>query len=255
MAAEGIGAVARERYTAAFAEDTSRAIDAADPEQVREAAREFESLLVHQLLKSMRATIPQGGMMDGGYGEQVFGDMLDMEYARLGQGQGGFGLADLVAEQLGASNEMPAARPAAARAAARSYQGQAPGGFMMPVAGRVSSTFGPRQLEHEHATRNHPGMDIAAPEGTPIRAAAGGRVVFSGERGGYGNAVIVDHGNGVQTLYAHASELLVREGDAVTAGTPIARVGSTGYSTGPHLHFEVRRDGRPVDPAPALGLK
>lgn len=111
-----------------------------------------------------------------------------------------------------------------------------------PVAGRVSSPFGMR------ADRPHEGVDIAADEGAPIRAVKAGRVIFAGPRGTYGNAVIIDHGNGLQTLYAHACQVLVRPGQAVNAGDVIALVGSTGRSTGPHLHMEVLLNGVRYDP-------
>ena len=92
-------------------------------------------------------------------------------------------------------------------------------------------------------------MDIAIPTGTDVLAADRGRVMISGWNGGYGYFIVIDHGNGLATAYAHNSRLLVKEGDLVTQGQVIAKSGSTGLSTGPHLHFEVRKDGVPVDPA------
>jgi murein DD-endopeptidase MepM/ murein hydrolase activator NlpD len=93
----------------------------------------------------------------------------------------------------------------------------------------------------------HEGVDIAAPTGTPIRAAAGGTIIYTGYMGGYGNLTIIDHGNGLATAYAHQSSIYVG-GGAVSQGTVIGAVGSTGNSTGPHLHFEVRVNGSAVDP-------
>lgn len=118
-----------------------------------------------------------------------------------------------------------------------------------PVPGtRLTSDFGPRQHPVLGTTRMHDGVDFGAPSGTPIRAAAAGTVVFAGPRGGYGNTVIIDHGSSLATLYAHQSTLYVAEGAAVTAGQVIGAVGSTGMSTGPHLHFEARVAGAPVNP-------
>jgi len=94
----------------------------------------------------------------------------------------------------------------------------------------------------------HDGIDFAGSTGDPIRAAAAGVVVFSGTMRGYGRVVVVDHGGGMSTLYAHCSAVLAREGREVGRGSVIARVGSTGQSTGPHLHFEVRRNGNPIRP-------
>lgn len=101
----------------------------------------------------------------------------------------------------------------------------------------------------------HRGIDFAAPEGTPIHAAAAGRVILAGwGQSGYGRWVVIDHGDGVRSLYAHCSRTLVSRGDRVEAGQLIAEVGTTGRSTGPHLHFEIRRDNRAIDPAPLLGM-
>jgi murein DD-endopeptidase MepM/ murein hydrolase activator NlpD len=93
-----------------------------------------------------------------------------------------------------------------------------------------------------------------APAGTPILAAAGGRVIFAGPKGGYGNAVEIDHGNGLMTRYGHASRILVHEGELVLPLQHVADIGTTGRSTGPHLHFEVLVNGAAVDPAAYLAL-
>jgi murein DD-endopeptidase MepM/ murein hydrolase activator NlpD len=115
-------------------------------------------------------------------------------------------------------------------------------GLIWPVNGPVTSGFGPRW------GRMHEGIDIAAPSGTPIVASAAGTVIHAGWLGGYGNLVVVDHGNGLATAYAHASAILVSVGQQVSQGQTLALVGSTGHSTGPHLHFEVRVNGLAVDP-------
>lgn len=115
-----------------------------------------------------------------------------------------------------------------------------------PVSGVITSRYGSNDSVRDHT---HSGLDIAAPGGTSIKAAASGTVTFSGNAGdGFGNYVIVSHGNGVTTVYAHCSELLVSKGETVSQGEVIARVGSTGNSTGDHLHFEVRKNGITYDP-------
>src|SRR5690606_22666721 len=111
-----------------------------------------------------------------------------------------------------------------------------------PVDGRTSSEFGDR------GGRLHAGIDIAADTGTPIRAAADGRVVFAGWKGAYGRTVDIRHPGGLKTRYAHQSAIAVSEGEQVRRGQRIGRVGSTGSSTGPHVHFEVRSGGEPQDP-------
>jgi murein DD-endopeptidase MepM/ murein hydrolase activator NlpD len=115
-------------------------------------------------------------------------------------------------------------------------------GFIWPVNGTVVSGFGMRW------GRLHEGIDITAPTGTPIWAAAAGTVIHAGWLGGYGNLVVVDHGNGLATAYAHASVILVALGQGVGQGETLSLVGSTGNSSGPHLHFEVRVNGIAVDP-------
>ena len=134
-------------------------------------------------------------------------------------------------------------------------EGEYIGGVMKwPVPGntRISSPYGNRRHPILGTNRFHAGIDIPASTGTNIIAAAAGRVAFAGSQGGYGRTVIIDHGGGIMTLYAHCSQLLVSEGEQVTQGKVIAKVGSTGMSTGPHLHFEVRENGKYVDPMPWL---
>lgn len=114
--------------------------------------------------------------------------------------------------------------------------------FAWPVRGRLSSRFGTRK------GRPHEGIDIAARRGTPIFASESGRVIFSGRMRGYGKVVIVKHAGRYRTVYAHASKLLVRKGEFVERGQKIAEVGSTGRSTGPHVHFEIRRSETPQNP-------
>jgi murein DD-endopeptidase MepM/ murein hydrolase activator NlpD len=126
----------------------------------------------------------------------------------------------------------------------------------MPVTGGrvpVSSHYGTRRDPFTGRLARHTGLDIPARHGTPILASGGGRVVSAGSKGAYGQTVVIDHGDGLATLYGHASKLLVRPGEVVMPQQKIALVGSTGRSTGPHLHFEVIRDGNRVEPRQYLG--
>lgn len=126
--------------------------------------------------------------------------------------------------------------------------------FTNPVPGaRLTSTYGPRVSPLYGASSNHPGIDLAISQGTPIAAPADGVVLMSEYYGGYGNCTIIDHGNSIGTLYGHQVTSLVRPGDIVTKGQIIGLVGTTGYSTGPHLHWEVRIQGVTIDPIPTLG--
>lgn len=122
------------------------------------------------------------------------------------------------------------------------------GRFSPPVSGRITSRFGYRVHPVLGVRKLHTGVDFAVPSGTAVRAAGSGVVVHAGWLGAYGNAVIIDHGGGVSTLYGHNSSVRVSVGQSVSQGDVVASSGSTGYSTGPHVHFEVRRGGRPVNP-------
>lgn len=124
----------------------------------------------------------------------------------------------------------------------------APTRMIWPVQGRISSPYGWRIHPVLKTRRFHSGLDIAVPTGTPVKAAANGVVILSGWVSGYGNTVVIDHGGGISTLYGHNSALTVKVGQEVVQGQVIARAGSTGMSTGPHVHFEVRQEGTPIDP-------
>jgi len=121
-------------------------------------------------------------------------------------------------------------------------------GLMAPVAGRITSRFGMRYHPILHYARMHAGLDFGAAWGSPIVAAADGQVVVAGWTGGYGRAVEIGHGGGIVSLYGHMSGVVATPGQMVRQGQVIGYVGSSGLSTGPHLHFEVRINGRPVDP-------
>ncbi len=128
----------------------------------------------------------------------------------------------------------------------------APATFSWPASGPITSPFGMRSDPLGHGFRMHSGIDIGAPMGSTITAAASGRIIFAGWYGGYGNAIIIDHGGQTSTLYGHCSQLFVADGQDVERGQAIAAVGSTGESTGPHLHFEIRVNGIPVEPTSRL---
>lgn len=152
---------------------------------------------------------------------------------------------NMVASRSEAPRRATAPTPAAAAAPAPqpAQQVAVAGGWVWPIAGGLhSSEYGSRWGGW------HNGLDIAVPTGTVAGAASGGTVAFAGWDGGYGYCVIIDHGNGVKTRYAHASAVLVSAGTAVNAGAPVIKVGNTGNSTGPHLHFEVIVNGTPQNP-------
>jgi murein DD-endopeptidase MepM/ murein hydrolase activator NlpD len=197
------------------------------PKDAREASRQLEAMLLKQLLMSSGA-FKGSDAAGGSLHADLFADALAEAVAH----SGGLGLADTFVPS-----------PAAAMVS------HLPG---LPLEGRLTSGFGARADPFTHAPTRHDGVDLAAGEGTAIAAIGAGVVKRAGDRGGYGNAVEIDHGGGVTTLYAHASELRVKEGERVLPGQTIATVGHTGRSTGDHLHFEMRVNGTPVDPLKGL---
>ncbi|HTF99167.1 MAG TPA: peptidoglycan DD-metalloendopeptidase family protein [Nitrospirota bacterium] len=214
-----------------------------DAESIKKAAKEMEALFAYELIKVMRETTEQAG---DGLGNSTYLSMFDMELSKL-FAERGLGLGEMIERSLTAT---------AAKARSTSSSSQPQNGAQPEIqslvpdlpAPRISSEYGMRQDPFSGDWRFHHGVDIAAPEGTEIHAVAPGTVVFSGKQAGYGNVVIIDHGNGYTTKYAHNQQNLVKEGDKIDSGSLIARAGSTGRSTGSHVHFEVLLNGRSVDP-------
>jgi murein DD-endopeptidase MepM/ murein hydrolase activator NlpD len=205
-----------------------------------DASRALEATLLRQLLASSGAF--KGSELAG---EQLHAEMFMEALADAVSHSGGLGLAKVLESSLGDPKKLTDAPKEAPRPAA-----DAPAS--PKTQGSVSSGFGMRTHPIDGVQKFHTGIDLRGQEGTPILAAEAGVVRSAGTRGGYGNAVEIDHGNGVSTLYGHASELGVKPGDHVEKGQPIGEVGMTGHATGPHLHFEVRVEGKPVDPKGAL---
>ncbi len=221
----------------------------AEPAELKKACRMFESLYLQMLWKSMRRTVDKTGLMDGGFGEEIFTDLLDQAVSDRFVEGGSMGIADMLEKQL---SRRPGTKPGVG--IGRYLEGiQRKPPLRLPVPGRITSPFGPRRHPVTGRHRQHQGLDLAAPEGTPVHAARAGVVVFSGRRGDYGNLVVVEHADGSSTYYGHCRDLLVSPGERVDADQVLATVGSTGLSTGPHLHFELRDpQGRPRDPMPRL---
>jgi murein DD-endopeptidase MepM/ murein hydrolase activator NlpD len=279
--------------------------------RLREASQMFEAQFVKMMLGEMRRTVSQNGLINGGFGEEMFTDVLDQERAEVIVKGRGIGLSQMLEEQLShkfsprpvqfrmpapaaekepeeaqASSSAPAVSPAlsaavpledsarprqsanpvwnklkelmaqaeeAAGEAAAEEAGASGAAYIWPVSGDISSAFGLRTHPVLKTMRQHNGIDLKAAYGTPIQAAAGGTVIFAGQRGQLGQTVIVQHQDGSRSVYGHCSGLLAREGQEVFQGQVIAKVGSSGLATGPHLHFEIRNpEGQALDPGLSL---
>ncbi|MCW5804106.1 MAG: M23 family metallopeptidase [Deltaproteobacteria bacterium] len=243
--------------TAAIAPGATAAPAAKDP--VQTAAKQLEAFFLRRLLAEAR---PQGGGgIDGGFAGDTFKQMLDEAVADKMAAAGGVGLAGMFAKQLGGKGavqaqpqvgplgEGPAKDPSRSIELGPQLDGLPQ--LAMPVRGVLTSGYGYRP-DPVLKVNTHPGVDLAAAMGTPVAAASGGTVTHAGPAGTYGNLVMIKHDNGFETRYAHLSAVDVKAGQRVAAGELVGKVGSTGYSTGPHLHFEVRKDGKTLDPGPLL---
>lgn len=221
--------------------------------KLSQACKMFESYFLKEMMSAMRSTLTGEHLLHGGNAENIFTDMLDQAYADEAVQGEGVGLSAVLEQQL--TKQAPVRTNTSGLGSIASY-GSSTGSAVTietPLQGDITSLFGQRIHPITGEEHTHTGLDLAAPEGTDIEAAASGEVVFAGEKGGYGNLVIIEHSDGQQTYYAHCSELLVEQGQKVTKGQTIAEVGSTGSSTGPHLHFELRdASGTPQDPLPII---
>jgi len=229
--------------------------------QLREAAKDFEALFIGYMLSVMRETIEDSGLTEKGMGQTIYTELFDQELARSLAGKSPLGVSDLLIRQLSdrlqstvssARPEDVQGSPSPSGSGMRGPETEEVPDFRMPVQAHVSSTFGARKDPFTHEMSMHRGVDIAAPEGMGVRVACAGRVVFAGHEKGYGNTVVVQHPGGFETRYAHLGKILVGAGDSLQTRQVLGTVGSTGRSTGPHLHFEVIRCGEKIDPEALL---
>jgi len=223
--------------------------------------KQVEKLFARMMIKEMRKAMPKEGPF-GGKEMSMFMDLLDDVLAERMADSGNMGLAEQMNQainpsdgsHLRSSSERMSLRPS--HEIPHSVHHHHPSGVAqhlaveetLPVSGRISSRFGKRVHPITGKTSLHQGLDIAAPEGTPIEAARPGTVTFAGEKGGYGLVVYIDHGDGLETRYAHCSALNVKTGQKIPQGHIVGEVGSTGRSTGSHLHFEARKNGKAINP-------
>jgi murein DD-endopeptidase MepM/ murein hydrolase activator NlpD len=226
-----------------------------DAKQRRKIAEEFSSFLYLEVLKAMRAATAQDGAGEGeALSRDLYTSMMDAEVARLAAKRDTSGFSKAVESALDRMSLKPRAADSFTSAPALP-SGETANGLrtQAPASGVISSGFGLRADPFTGSEKFHDGVDIAAPSGAPVKAAATGRVVYSGRSSGYGNLIEIDHGGGWITRYGHNAANLVAVGDNIADGQQIAVVGQTGRATGSHLHFEVRRDGKAVSPAMFLG--
>jgi septal ring factor EnvC (AmiA/AmiB activator) len=209
----------------------------AEQELVRAEADELRSSRAGQLSEARQAVGELEAQQDELEGEEA---RLEALIRRLEREAEERAARERAAEQRRA--QQAAARPAPSRSAPAPAPRASSGGYAWPMCGPVTSEYGPRW------GRVHRGLDLGGGVGTPIRAAKAGSVVFAGRQGGYGNLVLINHGDGVTTAYAHLSRFAVSSGSSVGQGQTIGAVGMTGNTTGPHLHFETRVNGRAVNP-------
>ena len=209
-------------------------------------SKKNEIALIRQQLLAQKADYQGQAQLQAELIQRLNSDRLALDAARIQLERDSLSVASLIQRKV-AEEE---ARIAAAKARSQQRNFVSGSGIMAsPSDGYISSPYGWRSHPLLGRGRLHAGIDFAAGYGSTIRAADSGTVIYSGWYGGYGKTVIISHGKGITTLYAHASELYVQEGESVKRGQPISAIGSTGFSTGPHLHFEVRKNGTPVNPA------
>ncbi len=227
-------------------------------EKLKEIAGQFEEIFVETLLKTVRETEKIIKKDEDSFGLNLgfYREMQDYYLSQSIVANGGLGLQDLIVEQLldkldmtqNTDNKLKEKKELIKPSNDLKTELNFNLNFIKPVKGDVSSPFGWRIDPFTGKRAYHKGVDFRAPLGTPVRSAERGKVIFAGKKGGYGNLIIVEHRGGFRTYYAHLQEIDVKEGEDVERGQMIGKVGSTGRSTGPHLHFEVRRGDRVYNP-------
>ena len=259
------------------------AANARSEQQMKRVAADFEAVLLQRFTAAINPSASdEDGDLFRSEATDLYRQMFAEQLAKTIADSGGIGLADIIVRQMHAAADggrvnatgiekakdavrllrdgagakaattEPVSLSAPRTTSRRRVDDGEPIELQLPVTGRITSQFGTRRDPIHGHRRFHRGLDIAAPRGTPIEAAAEGTVVFAGRQRGYGNMVIIEHADGRRTRYAHAQTLQVQAGETVEAGQEIATVGSTGRATGPHVHFEVIEDGKRVNPLTVL---
>lgn len=258
----------KETLTGKSAGPTDPANKDLSKERLKGAVKDLEALFFYEILKEMRQST-EGGFLGKGMGNDIFGSLFDMEMAKLFS-ERGLGLGEIILKQIsGREENKPGSPISPPKELNRSSLAKEcfPGSSMdhqskdrgtgeleskspprTPADGRISSGFGWRSDPFSGEQKFHGGIDIAAPSGREIYPINNGRVIFSGLTPGYGNTVVIDHGDGYISKYGHNLTNLVSVGDEVESDQVIALVGNTGKSTGPHLHFEVQHQGKKINP-------
>ncbi|MDY6897018.1 MAG: peptidoglycan DD-metalloendopeptidase family protein [Cyanobacteriota bacterium] len=208
--------------------------------------KKTEISLIRQQLLAQKADYQGQAELQADLVQRLNSDRIALDAARIQLERDSLSVAKLIQRKV--AEEQARIAAAKARSKPRNFV-RGSGILALPSNGYISSPFGWRSHPLLGRGRLHAGIDFAAGYGSTIRAADSGTVLYSGWYGGYGKTVIINHGKGMTTLYAHASRLYVKAGETVKRGQAISAIGSTGLSTGPHLHFEVRKNGRPVNPA------
>ncbi len=226
-----------------------------DPEAIEEVAKQFESIFMHQVFKSMRQTLPKDGMMSGGFGEDIFTDMLDQEYAGMAIQNQSMGLAATIAEQLGGNTTglETALAPKALRQlkASQAYaQDKTVGQWASPVNADSITRFGMHRAPTESRAHFHDGVDYMSASQTPVRVTRAGLISSVKSMGGDRFEVQVNHGDGFVSSYQGVNDVQVQVGDPVEQGVEIGNTSSSSNQHGDGLHFEIRHQGRSIDPGP-----
>ena len=235
----------------------SKAKAQSDPEAIEEVAKQFESIFMHQVFKSMRQTLPKDGMMSGGFGEEVFTDMLDQEYAGMAIQNQSMGLAATIAEQLGGNSSglETGLAPKALRQlkASQAYaQENTAGQWLVPTSANVNQKFGMSRAPNQSRASFHDGIGYTATDSVAVQVSRAGLVSEVKQISSERYAIQVNHGDGFVSSYEGVVDPTVAVGDQVEQGVELGQVSTVADGHGDGLHFEIRHKGRSIDPEPLL---
>lgn len=237
-----------------------RAAKNQDPEAIKQVAKQFESIFMHQVFKSMRSTLPKDGLMSGGFGEEMFTDMLDQEYAKLSIANQSMGLADTIADQLG-GNSTPLDRAMAPEALKKLRASQAyadkktAGQWSLPIQSPVAQKFGMHRGINDQNASFCDYVKFTSQDGDAVKAVRDGEVVAMSMQKPGRHRVTVKHANDFQTIYEGVGESQVEVGQRLRGGDQIGRMVSPGTGQPAELTIKVMHRGRAIDPMPLMTAK